>query len=514
MKILAIRGKNLASLDGDFEVRLDRSPLADVGLFAITGPTGAGKSTLLDALCLALFDQAPRFDAAGKTRIAGVVGQSLVADDKRNAVRRGATEARAEVEFVGRDGRRYRACWVVTDVGQRTNKGHLKGASLEVHDLETGQPLTGVSNNTEIKAALVRLLGLTYGQFRRSALLAQGDFAAFLSATADERASLLEAMTGTEIYGELSLAAHERAGAERKRADALEAQRAAIPCLPPEARDQLTAEAARQEQAARDAQAAAEIADKAFAWHVALSGLANEERQAAAEHAAAASERAAAAASEQELSAVEAVQDLRGAVDDADRTAATFAAAEKLRGERQQEGARAEATAASAAAGRRTAEEELGAALDRRRSAAADLKAAADLDTRCATLGEALQAAETAERAAMHDQRAATAKVTDLAGKVNTADAAEAAARDWLAAHAALEPLAREWPRWQAAIGAATKALAAATGLTQRRPGAERAVAQAEQELARARAAAESARAGAAAADSAAATAEEAERGA
>ena len=52
MKILAIRGENLASLEGSFEVDFTRDPLGGAGLFAITGPTGAGKSTLLDALCL------------------------------------------------------------------------------------------------------------------------------------------------------------------------------------------------------------------------------------------------------------------------------------------------------------------------------------------------------------------------------------------------------------------------------------------------------------------------------
>ena len=60
MRILAIRGKNLASLANDFEVLLEEGVLLQVGLFAITGPTGAGKSTILDALCLALYDQMPR----------------------------------------------------------------------------------------------------------------------------------------------------------------------------------------------------------------------------------------------------------------------------------------------------------------------------------------------------------------------------------------------------------------------------------------------------------------------
>ena len=59
MKIVAIRGKNLASLEGEFMIDFTVEPLCSAGIFAITGSTGAGKSTLLDALCLALFDCTP-----------------------------------------------------------------------------------------------------------------------------------------------------------------------------------------------------------------------------------------------------------------------------------------------------------------------------------------------------------------------------------------------------------------------------------------------------------------------
>lgn len=55
MRILAIRGENLASLAARFEIDLAAGPLGTTGLFAITGETGAGKSTILDALCLALY---------------------------------------------------------------------------------------------------------------------------------------------------------------------------------------------------------------------------------------------------------------------------------------------------------------------------------------------------------------------------------------------------------------------------------------------------------------------------
>ena len=50
MRVLAIRGRNLASLEGEFSIDFTEEPLASAGIFAISGPTGAGKSTLLDAM--------------------------------------------------------------------------------------------------------------------------------------------------------------------------------------------------------------------------------------------------------------------------------------------------------------------------------------------------------------------------------------------------------------------------------------------------------------------------------
>ncbi len=91
MKILAIRGKNLASLSSEFEVDFQAEPLASAGLFAITGPTGAGKSTLLDALCLALYDGTPRLDkaTARNSEVPDVGDTSIAQHDPRTILRRG-----------------------------------------------------------------------------------------------------------------------------------------------------------------------------------------------------------------------------------------------------------------------------------------------------------------------------------------------------------------------------------------------------------------------------------------
>lgn len=240
MRILAIRGENLASFAEPFEVRLDTPPLSSVGLFAITGPTGAGKSTLLDAICLALFDQAPRLD--GQASVA--VGHAdhhpdlfTKSTDRQSLVRRGAGHGFAEVDYVGRDGRRYRARWEARRA-RRSPTGRFQDVEMRLVDLEDERPLGG-ARKTETLAAIERTLGLTYAQFRRSTLLAQNDFAAFLREKGPERAALLEQMTGTEIYSRISIAAFERAKVVREELAVMEREITAIGLLSTEDRDAL-----------------------------------------------------------------------------------------------------------------------------------------------------------------------------------------------------------------------------------------------------------------------------------
>src|SRR5690606_25740666 len=209
MRILAIRGCNITSLAGDFELDLDKAPLKSVGLFTITGPTGSGKSSLLDALCLALFGTAPRRDKVAKVRV-GITddGENLFADDPRSLVRRGTSHGFAEVDFVGEGGHRYRARWEARRARNKID-GKFQPAIVTLHDLDTNEVLAAKEKEKEV--AITRTLGLTYEQFRRSALLAQGDFAAFLQARGDKRAELLSQMTGTQLHEHISKLAHERA---------------------------------------------------------------------------------------------------------------------------------------------------------------------------------------------------------------------------------------------------------------------------------------------------------------
>lgn len=208
MRILAVRGCNLASLADSWEIDFDAEPLASAGIFAITGPTGAGKSTLLDSMCLALFNTLPRLGAAARAQIGGEGGDAIGAKDPRSILRHGTGEGFAEVDFVGRDRRRYRARWAV-----RRARGRPTGALQEVRQtllgLDSGEPLGGT--RTETLAIIRDLVGLTGEQFTRAVMLAQGEFDAFVKADANERALLLERLTGSEIYARLGAAAFAKA---------------------------------------------------------------------------------------------------------------------------------------------------------------------------------------------------------------------------------------------------------------------------------------------------------------
>jgi exonuclease SbcC len=210
MRILAVRGSNLASLT-EFDIDLSSEPLAGAGLFAVTGDTGAGKSTILDALCLALFGEYPRAAVARAEKIEDPSGDIHTIQDSRNILRRGAASGHAEVDFIGRDGNGYRVRWEA-----RRAKGKADGKlQKEFRRLDRLDGSAAVATGTRDVLALVEeKTGLTFDQFRRTVLLAQGEFDAFLIADEKARAELLEKITGTEIYRRLSQAA-AAAAAER-----------------------------------------------------------------------------------------------------------------------------------------------------------------------------------------------------------------------------------------------------------------------------------------------------------
>jgi len=185
LKLLSLRLKNINSFKNDIHLDFTTEPLSGAPLFAITGPTGSGKTTLLDAISVALYNRTPRLDGTGSSNPVNLLSQ-------------GTREGFSEVVFQASD-TQYLAQWRA----RRSKKGDIK-PEVKLLRADTGELITsrrkGKSGSDmadmSVEDAVTRILGMDFNAFRRSILLAQGDFAAFLKASADERRQILEATTG------------------------------------------------------------------------------------------------------------------------------------------------------------------------------------------------------------------------------------------------------------------------------------------------------------------------------
>ncbi len=202
MKILNLSFQNINSLKGEFNIDFEESPLSDSGLFVITGPTGAGKTSILDAICVALYGQTPRLP--NKKELEQLMSHNT-------------GECRAEVTF-SINSKTYRSYYELYRARRKPN-GNFQPARMELVDEDGGI----IINNkiSQVPLAVEELTGLDYVRFSRSIMLAQGNFTAFLQAGEDDRAVLLEKMTGMEIYTEISKSAYQRDKVEKQRLEKL-----------------------------------------------------------------------------------------------------------------------------------------------------------------------------------------------------------------------------------------------------------------------------------------------------
>lgn len=198
MQIDKIEICNLASIEGKQQIDFTQEPLRSAGLFAITGKTGAGKSTVLDAICLALYNEAPRLS----NRERGTQGQDdggLNIYSTSNVLRRGATQGYSYVTFSLNDGTQYQAKWTIG----LTRNGTFRPMQRELVQLKP-RHIVLADKNTEVQNKIRDIVRLDYSQFTRTVILAQNSFANFLSAKRNEKSQLLEKITGTEIYAHIS----------------------------------------------------------------------------------------------------------------------------------------------------------------------------------------------------------------------------------------------------------------------------------------------------------------------
>ncbi|MBS7780675.1 AAA family ATPase [Acidovorax sp. CCYZU-2555] len=247
MKINSLRFKNLNSLKGEWKIDFTQAPFTESSLFAITGPTGAGKSTLLDAICVALYHETPRL--------------SSLSASANDLMTRHTTDCLAEVEFEVQ-GKHYRAYWSQRRARDRVD-GALQAPKVELATRE-GQILSSQSNDKLKRVAAIT--GLDFARFTKSMLLAQGGFAAFLTASANERAELLEELTGTEIYGDISAGVFESAREARQTLARHQAQADGVQLLSDDERAALLADDQRLQEALAEVHQAHGLAQSQQQW--------------------------------------------------------------------------------------------------------------------------------------------------------------------------------------------------------------------------------------------------------
>lgn len=219
MKILSVRLQNLNSLRGEWCIDFRLAPFNQANLFAIVGPTGAGKTTILDAICLALYHQTPRLKTSPTSN---------------EVMTRHTSECLAEVEFeVANIG--YRAFWSQRRARGKSD-GNLQAAKVELARLD-GTILAEKINDKQ--RLIAEITGLDFGRFTKSMLLAQGGFAAFLNAEANERAELLEELTGTDIYARISAQVFADCREKKQQQELLQAKLSAVELLTPEQQAEL-----------------------------------------------------------------------------------------------------------------------------------------------------------------------------------------------------------------------------------------------------------------------------------
>lgn len=189
---------NIASIE-DATIDFEAQPLADSEVFLITGKTGAGKSTLLDAICLALYASTPRLENTSMQGEMRDNEKDIKIKDPVQLMRRNTGEAFVRLTFTGSNGVHYEAQWSVARARNKVT-GKIQNKKWALRNLDTDFTYT---KDKEIREEIALAIGLDFKQFCRTTLLAQGEFTRFLNSKDDEKAEILEKITGVDAYSRI-----------------------------------------------------------------------------------------------------------------------------------------------------------------------------------------------------------------------------------------------------------------------------------------------------------------------
>lgn len=258
MKILELRFKNLNSLYGEWIIDFTDPEYTSNGIFALTGPTGAGKSTILDALCLALYGATPRLGKITKS------GNEIMS--------RQTGECYAEVLFQSRDGQ-FRCHWEQRRARKKPD-GNLQDQEHQISDETTGKPIE--TKKSLVGKVIEEKTGMDFDRFTRSILLAQGGFDTFLKADIEQKSKILEQITGTKIYTEISCRVHERNRDEKEKLKILHAETSGINILDSQQEKEIIESIKKNEEHKANLKKHIEETLKSITWLTAIENLEKE----------------------------------------------------------------------------------------------------------------------------------------------------------------------------------------------------------------------------------------------
>lgn len=211
MRILNICFKNINSLEGEGRIDFDHGPIADSGVFAITGPNGSGKTSILDVITLGLYGETFRFDKPAT-----------------HVMTKHADECLAQVDFaLGQD--KFRSSWWL-------KTAHQTIPDMNLLRLDGSQEVLA-KTPSQVRTRIAELTGMDFHRFSKSIVLPQGDFAAFLNALDSERMDILEKISGNDLYETYRRQTEDHYDQTRLRLEQLQQDIAAIPLLNQESLD-------------------------------------------------------------------------------------------------------------------------------------------------------------------------------------------------------------------------------------------------------------------------------------
>ena len=202
---------NIASIE-DAAIDFEAQPLADSEVFLITGKTGAGKSTLLDAICLALYASTPRLENTSMQGEMRDNEKDIKIKDPVQLMRRNTGEAFVRLTFIGSNGVHYEAQWSVARARNKVT-GKIQNKKWALRNLDTDFTY---AKDKEIREEIALAIGLDFKQFCRTTLLAQGEFTRFLNSKDDEKAEILEKITGVDAYSRIGAKIFEQTVEKKK----------------------------------------------------------------------------------------------------------------------------------------------------------------------------------------------------------------------------------------------------------------------------------------------------------